>query len=794
MPPRFTYPGVYVEERSSGVRAIAGVSTSTTLFVGMARKGPIGVPRAVRSVDQYIGIYGDDVNYGEMTAQVRQAFLNGVTEAVVVRGANGHFPAQVTLRMESSSNVAGAQVLRLEARDSGDLGNLIRAVVDYDTPQPELTFNIELFRRSIDVNGAHVISDNEFFGALSMDPEHPRFVETILNAQSALVTATSLAAGPQAGGYSQSAAVIAGDAAALQAAINTALGDGNMITVAVDGGLPVAVTLPPANGDFVVWAGNLQNNIAAALASAGQPGAVTATAEAFGAGQVALRLTSTTGPSVVITSGRSNDATGPLQLGAAAGGIEVGGWSRFRPAPSAFVTAIHQSTSTALGNNTNLSRLIEFANADRATVATWTLTGTMPTVPAAGLPTPFAGAVGTFLDGPVAGLSLRNTALHLDSLAAALGAVLTEWTVRRVGYRLSLAPKFGDSNAGLDAALSTGATDIGTGATGIATPAVAQNTAAYSLGTSGTTVRQIGGADGDNGVAPTLDDYMGYFSTVERNFFVNLVTLPRGDAQDDDARLLLWGPASAFWRDRRAFLIVDPPSDDGAWGDVDQARAGIQDYRLGTVTDHAAIYWPRIVVGFRPTPIDPSGTIAGVMARTDTRRGVWKAPAGLEARTLGARGFEHLVTDGENGVTNPEAINTLRQFAAGGVVWGARTMAGFENSGETDYAYVPVRRTALFIEESLYRGLKFAVFEPNDYRLWSQIRLAAGGFMQNLFRQGAFQGAKASDAYQVICDETTTTQHDINLGRVNVLVLFAPLRPAEFVYLVIQQLAGQQQT
>ena len=130
----------------------------------------------------------------------------------------------------------------------------------------------------------------------------------------------------------------------------------------------------------------------------------------------------------------------------------------------------------------------------------------------------------------------------------------------------------------------------------------------------------------------------------------------------------------------------------------------------------------------------------------------------------------------------------------GSRVWGARTMDGFDNSGNTDYRYLPVRRTALFIEESLYRGLQFAVFEPNDEPLWAQIRLAAGAFMNGLFRQGAFQGTKASDAYQVKCDAETTTQTDINLGIVNVVVLFAPLRPAEFVVLVIRQKAGQVQT
>jgi phage tail sheath protein FI len=148
----------------------------------------------------------------------------------------------------------------------------------------------------------------------------------------------------------------------------------------------------------------------------------------------------------------------------------------------------------------------------------------------------------------------------------------------------------------------------------------------------------------------------------------------------------------------------------------------------------------------------------------------------------------------ENGVINPEALNAIRVFPNGIVVWGARTMDGFDNSGDTDYRYLPVRRTALLIEESLYRGLQFAVFQPNDDRLWAQIRLAAGSFMNGLFRQGAFQGRKASEAYFVKCDSETTTQTDIDLGTVNVLVGFAPLRPAEFVVLTIQQMAGQVQT
>jgi phage tail sheath protein FI len=187
----------------------------------------------------------------------------------------------------------------------------------------------------------------------------------------------------------------------------------------------------------------------------------------------------------------------------------------------------------------------------------------------------------------------------------------------------------------------------------------------------------------------------------------------------------------------------------------------------------------------------PCGIVAGVFARTDATRGVWKAPAGLDASVLGIRRLAVNLTDGENGLLNPVGINCLRFFASGGnVVWGSRTLRGDDGLAD-EYKYVPVRRLALFIEESLYRGTQWAVFEPNDEPLWAQLRLNVGAFMHDLFRQGAFQGSSPTTAYLVKCDKETTTQSDINKGIVNVLVGFAPLKPAEFVILKIQQLAGQ---
>ena len=214
--------------------------------------------------------------------------------------------------------------------------------------------------------------------------------------------------------------------------------------------------------------------------------------------------------------------------------------------------------------------------------------------------------------------------------------------------------------------------------------------------------------------------------------------------------------------------------------------------RVGLVKDFSAIFFPRITIDRQGKQVNvgPAGAIAGLCARTDGTRGVWKAPAGTDADLRGVLGLERKLSDGENGVTNPRAVNTIRIFPNGIVNWGARTNDG-DDDFASEYKYIPIRRLALYIEESLYRGLKWVVFEPNDEPLYSQIRLNVGAFMHNLFRQGAFQGQTPRDAYFVKCDQETTTQNDRNLGIVNIIVGFAPLKPAEFVILYLQQMAGQ---
>lgn len=257
----------------------------------------------------------------------------------------------------------------------------------------------------------------------------------------------------------------------------------------------------------------------------------------------------------------------------------------------------------------------------------------------------------------------------------------------------------------------------------------------------------------------------------------------------------IFDAAMTYCEGRRAFLLIDAPP---GVNDVDSAV----DWKSTGLTvqgDHGAAYFPRLRL---PDPLNnmtlrtfaPCGVVAGLYARIDAARGVWKAPAGTETHLSGVQKLVYKLTDAENGVLNPLGLNCFRAFPVYGIVsWGARTLAGADEEA-SEWKYVPVRRFALYLEETLYRDLKWVVFEPNDEPLWAQIRLNVGAFMHDLFRKGAFQGTTPKDAYFVKCDSETTTQTDIDHGIVNILVGFAPLKPAEFVIIQIQQMAGQIQT
>lgn len=335
------------------------------------------------------------------------------------------------------------------------------------------------------------------------------------------------------------------------------------------------------------------------------------------------------------------------------------------------------------------------------------------------------------------------------------------------------------------------------------------NVSRYLLGLGRTTEGQTDATEGEDGTTlPGGTQLVGSAATftgihaLDKVDIFNLLCLPDLSRANDGAPntpALSEGEvntalaaALAMCERRRAVLMVDPPPN------VANQPAAL-DWITSGITNksaNAVAYFPRIRVAdpldnFRLRSVPPCGAVAGLIARTDGDRGVWKAPAGTVASLRGVSMLEYDLTDNENGLLNPLGLNCLRTKPVHGTfVWGARTLDGADVAA-SQWKYLPVRRLALMIEESLFRGTQWAVFEPNDEDLWGQLRLNVESFMHNLFRQGAFQGTKPADAYLVKCDSQTTTQGDIDRGRVNILVGFAPLKPAEFVVVQIQQLAGE---
>ena len=350
----------------------------------------------------------------------------------------------------------------------------------------------------------------------------------------------------------------------------------------------------------------------------------------------------------------------------------------------------------------------------------------------------------------------------------------------------------------------------GTGANLLGFPGTANN-AHYAQGTGNSFGNQTSSTTGSDGTdlpytADIIGDELSFTGlyALNRVDLFNLLSIPdatraaTGDPSSLDPNIdpnAIYSAAIALCDQRRAFLLVDaPPNVSTVQSAVDWKTT-----HLAVSDANGAAFFPRLRL---PDPLNnyqlrtfaPSGVVAGVYARIDSTRGVWKAPAGTEATLNGVQSMVYKLTDPENGVLNPLGLNCFRTFPVyGSVLWGARTLVGAD-AQTSQWKYVPVRRMALFLEESLYRGTKWVVFEPNDEPLWAAIRLNVGAFMHDYFRKGAFQGQTPDEAYFVKCDSETTTQSDIDKGVVNILVGFAPLKPAEFVVIQIEQLAGQLQS
>lgn len=269
-------------------------------------------------------------------------------------------------------------------------------------------------------------------------------------------------------------------------------------------------------------------------------------------------------------------------------------------------------------------------------------------------------------------------------------------------------------------------------------------------------------------------------------------------AWDRDPAPSIWSAAAAYCRERRALLLIDPPVGSTS-GAVDAVGIGLAALlkslpQSSAAAQNAAFFYPRVTAKNPLTqqtqPFAPAGAIAGMMGRIDAVSGVWTSPSGNAATIRGAVGLERDLTQAERSALASLGVNSLRTVPPVGVVsWGGRTLQGADGLSP-EWNYVSVRRLALFLEKSIDEGTRWAVFEPNNERLWSRIRSDVGEFLHALFRQGAFQGHTPDDAFFVRCGLDTMTQADIEQGILNIQVGFAPIRPAEFVILPFRHMIG----
>ncbi len=270
----------------------------------------------------------------------------------------------------------------------------------------------------------------------------------------------------------------------------------------------------------------------------------------------------------------------------------------------------------------------------------------------------------------------------------------------------------------------------------------------------------------------------------------NLLIISKPVQMTDDIYLDIISEASNYCQRRHAFLLLDPLKEWQTYEDVLNDADGVTSLRSAVDPNSSALYFPRLcrnnnaVRGASQVALDPTPAIAGLISRFDYQYGVWKAPAGINADIHGITNVDVQLTEAQNEFLNQMGINCLRLRDRKVVCWGARTLAGFV---ESEWKYVPTRRLALHIEESVYQGTQWIIFEPNDEPTWASVRAVVNQFMQNLFRVGAFQGDSQRDAFFVKCDSETTTVSDQNEGLMNIVVGFAPLKPAEFVVVTIQQ-------
>jgi hypothetical protein len=770
-----SYHGVYIQEIPSGVHTITGVATSITAFIGRAPRGDVNEPVRITSFGDYVRIFGGLSLDSSMSYAVQHFFQNGGSDALIVRVY--HEPAVgdgVAVLQLGGGGVASQGTLTIVTNPvDGDTMTIDSKVYTFDDPAAIATQGkLTLAANPASGETMTIGTKTYTFQAPLTDVDGNIAIGASLAATQANIVGAINRTGTPGTDYANSMTVnpnvTAGTFAAndLVLTAKTSGAAGNSIattsTFAAAGNHFDAATLGAtrsgagpgiANTDgLIVIGANVtatQDNVAAAINRTGAPGTQYATALTIHPTVAAGAFVSNKLVLTAKTVGAAGDSIATTETFAAAGNV--------------FDAATLGATTAGVNSTPNGPVLVaaspgEWGNNLRATVDLKTRDPS---------------------DSSLFNLEIRE----IDpTLAPNAPPVRLEKYVN-----LSVSTS---SLQRVDKVLASRSDLVRVGTTSATRPDPV-DAAPFTKGDNGLVI-----VDNDISAANLEGAKEGLWALEKADLF-NLLCIPPLILDDGgDIGGQTRSAADAYCAKRRAVFIVDPLSDWDEPSDL-TAPTGVDGSIFGLArSPNSALFFPRIV---SPDPLRdsqleifaPCGVVAGVMARTDAARGVWKAPAGIEATLSGVSDLTVNMTDGENGQLNPLGINCLRSFPViGRVSWGARTLEGADQLA-SEWKYIPIRRLALMIEESLFRGTKWVVFEPNDEPLWANIRLNVGAYMMSLFRQGAFQGTSPKDAFFVKCDAETTTQNDRDNGIVNIVVGFAPLKPAEFVVIGIQQIAAQ---
>ena len=770
--PTYLHPGVYIEEIPSGAKPIEGVSTSVAAFVGEARRGPAGEANLIQKLDDYTSEYGEIASEDDAMGFAVQAFyLNGGGAAYICRLAgDGSEAAEASFAGEDSG---GDDVLTIAASSVGEWGNDV--YVRIVKPDPAgLTFTLEVGHREDDA-----FEVDETFSDLTMREDDDNYALSVVNDTSTLV---ELSLTTDTDTHYQDATVRSG---ALTGAANTYFSDAAgtilgfwTLSLNINGLGTQQISIDPSTLTFTDNLDADAGVVAAAIASAVQALGTSTDYLNFQCSYLAVddrfEMVVEETDSNAKLEGFSGTLATLVRLDSTAVATATGAdvsLTDFQAGFAALATDADRTFTVDVDNRGDISVVI--AASDVALVG--------------------------------------NNATDGTTLARAVQDAVQAYEPKVQAYK-----DFECTYDGTNFVVSSGSTtprDSGLSVTtnGLVT-LLGLNAAAEVVGRDfdqGTAavipVETLGPLDageqltGGEEFTPTPNDYADFYSQILRKVRdVSIIVLPgQSWAEDGSGNAAISNTISFAETYKRMMVIVDSPEDH----ELDQA-ATVNDMGLPTST-YTALYYPWVEMANplynedtnptapRNVAVAPSAIAAGMWAKIDGKRGVWKAPAGVETQLLGASGLQFNVEDGEQDQLNPLGVNCIRKLPGfGSVIWGSRTLA---TKAAPEWRYVPVRRTAIFIEQSIYNGIQWSVFEPNDYPLWGALRSNIGAFMNGLFRAGAFQGAKANDAYFVRCGlGDTMTQGDIDRGQVIVIVGFAPLKPAEFVIVRIQQKVAQQ--